>query len=157
MVNFNFDRFRPLKKGLMAAADGAPIQKWQFSNKAWFFMRWNCQCCRTSKSCYNLSTGSICTSFDGMTRRNECKRNQDQKHYPRVISEWDLPGSSISIVSFFRLNGSVEEFNKCLVITWRSMMMPLGRRTGFSITVSIRGSKARNRRCERIRNCLKKH
>ena len=57
-----------------------------------------------------------------------------------------LPGSNMSSVSSCLLKGSVEEFNKCLVITCRSQMIPLGSKTGSNITVSINGSGGKIKR-----------
>lgn len=51
-----------------------------------------------------------------------------------------LPGISISSVSGCLLKGSVLLFNKCRIITDRSMIWPLGNNTGSVINVSIKGS-----------------
>lgn len=52
-----------------------------------------------------------------------------------------VPGSSIFSVSVCRLNGSVEEFSRCLRMIDLSMMVPEGSRTGSVIRVSISGSE----------------
>ena len=44
------------------------------------------------------------------------------------------------------LKGSILEFSRCLTITGRSTIIPLGRRTGSSITVSIIGSERRQKK-----------
>ncbi len=58
-----------------------------------------------------------------------------------------LPGSSCSAVNGRRLNGSVFEFSKCLVITERSIVTPLGKITGSVITVHINGSEKQKPGC----------
>ena len=50
-------------------------------------------------------------------------------------------GTSMSSVSGCRLNGSIFEFSKCLTITERSTIIPLGKRTGSFITESMIGSE----------------
>lgn len=50
------------------------------------------------------------------------------------------PGSNISSVNGCLLNGSVLLFNRCRMITDRSMIWPLGNTTGSIIRVSMSGS-----------------
>ena len=58
-----------------------------------------------------------------------------------VLCDFSLPGSIMSIVRSCLLNGSVGELSRCLVMIARSMIIPLGRRTGSVIRVFINGSK----------------
>ena len=50
------------------------------------------------------------------------------------------PGCNLSMASGNLLNGSVCELRRCLTMTERSMIIPLGSSTGSLMRVSIRGS-----------------
>ena len=78
-----------------------------------------------------------------MVHNNENKASSSVNQKEKKINKFNEPGFNISSVSFCRLNGSVLEFKRCLKMTDRSIMVPLGSSTGSNITVSINGSKGK--------------
>lgn len=78
---------------------------------------------------------------ENFTQKRKFPETNNSNNNKKKMHKQSVPGLSMSIVSGCLLKGSVSEFNKCRVITARSIILPLdGRITGSCMSVIISGS-----------------